>query len=224
MTLKEIREHFIELSGRRDLVTDVDSYGNDGADKFIQWGQKFLDNQVSFPKDTLRVEKTLSDGERTLQLADVRAIKFVFRHDTEGQVPLQKLTYDRYWDRYGTKTEKGEPSHWAHGLGRSQNSPSSDTESGDEIVVWPLSNGETTLSVIGKFFSAGLNADDDVSFWSLEYPETLIQAAMYQLERFYRNTSGMRDHLNAIQQDLRGIDHNVAEQEAGMIDQMKDSW
>ena len=44
---------------------------------------------------------------------------------------------------------------------------------------------------------------------------------MYKLEEFYRNTEGMRDWIEAINRDLRGIDFDLAFQESAEITSMR---
>ena len=44
---------------------------------------------------------------------------------------------------------------------------------------------------------------------------------MYKLEEFYRNTEGMRDWMEAITRDLRGIDIDLAFEESAEISSMR---
>jgi len=225
MTLKELRQKFVELSGRYDLVTDQESYENDGADFFIRAGQRFLENQLDFPKKESRAEVTLSQGESEVQLPGVQTLSRVLRHDTEGAALLDEVEYKDFFDRFGTLTKTGTPTWWTSPIGRANPAGYQQQTSGDMFIqFFPVANGDYTFSVIGSFFSQPLENTGDENFWTSVYPEVLIQAAMYQTEKFRRNRAGMQDHLSAIQRDLQGIDHNVVQDQTEEVDQMSDSW
>jgi len=225
MTLAEIRQKFVELSGRYDLVTDQQSYEDDGADFFIQAGQRFLENQLDFPHKQARAEVTLAQGESEAKLAGVQSLDRILRHESEGAALLDEVRYPEFYDRFGNQTKRGTPSFWSSPVGRSNPAGGQRQTSGDQhIKLFPAADKEYTFSIIGSFFSQPLENKDDENFWTVVYPETLIQSTMYTAERFYRNRQGMRDHLEAIQRDLTGIDANVAMDEAGEIDQMSGSW
>lgn len=225
MTLNKLRKKFVETSGRYDLVTDQESYEDDGADFFIQAGQRFLENQLDFPKKEARAEVSLAQGESEVQLPDVQTISRILRHDTEGAALLDEVEYKEFFDRFGTLTKTGTPTWWTSPPGRSNPSGNARQTSGDTTIqFFPVANGSYTFSVIGSFFSKPLEKNGDENFWSVVYPEILIQAAMYRAEAFRRNRAGMQDHLAAIQRDLQGIDHNVAQDKSEEVDQMSDSW
>lgn len=118
MDLEDIRDKFIELSGRDDLANDDGT--DNGADYFINAGQKFLD-------------KRFGHAELSLELSN----------------------------------------------------------------------------------------DSDTSWWTLEAPETLITAALYELELSYRNTEGARDWLGGIDNDLDGMEKDVISEEITGVDQME---
>ena len=65
------------------------------------------------------------------------------------------------------------------------------------------------MSVLGIFGELDLSADGDINFWSSRYPLTLVFAAAYMLEVFYRNKEGANDWLMAIERSLSGIDNNA---------------
>jgi len=89
-------------------------------------------------------------------------------------------------------------------------------------IMWmPPTDAVYTLSILAQFYERELINATDVNFWSSQFPETLIQAAMLMLERFYRNTEGVRDHQAAILEDLRGIDFEIVEEEISGINTMQ---
>ena len=70
------------------------------------------------------------------------------------------------------------------------------------LEILPRPSREYTLEVHGNFYSPILDTDTSSNIWSELYPDTLVKAALYELEVFYRNTEGANDWLNAIQADL----------------------
>ena len=44
------------------------------------------------------------------------------------------------------------------------------------------------LSILVQAYSKPLVKDDDESIWSIKYPNLLVTAALYYLEKDYRNT------------------------------------
>lgn len=225
MTLAALRQKFVELSGRYDLVESQQDYKDDGADFFIRSGQRFLDNQLDFPKKEARAEVTLSQGESQVSLAGIQSLDRVLRHEPEGAALLDEVLYKDFFDRFGNQSDTGVPTYWTSPIGRGQPEGNKPQTSGSTYIqFFPHANKEYTFSVMGSFFSVTLENDDDENFWSTVYPESLIQAAMYSMERFYKNRAGMQDHLAAIQRDLSGIDANVAQDEMGEIDQMSNAW
>lgn len=69
--------------------------------------------------------------------------------------------------------------------------------------------------------SVELSLDSDTSWWTLEAPETLVIASLYQLEVSYRNSEGARDWMNAIRNDLHVLEKNQVDDEVTGIDQME---
>jgi len=96
-----------------------------------------------------------------------------------------------------------------------------DTYDTGAIMWMPPTDAVYTLSILAQFYERELINGTDVNFWSSQFPETLIQAAMLMLERFYRNTEGVRDHQAAILDDLRGIDFEIVEEEISGINTMQ---
>ena len=66
-----------------------------------------------------------------------------------------------------------------------------------------------------------MSSDSDTTWWTLEAPETLITAALYMLERSYRNTEGAKDWLGGIDMDLDGLERDVIDEEIMGVDQME---
>ena len=62
MTLLSVRQRFVDLSGRYDLVIDSINWANNGADFFIQAGQRWLDRSGIIPKSDSKYYKALAEG------------------------------------------------------------------------------------------------------------------------------------------------------------------
>lgn len=225
MNLLEIRKKLTELSGNYALVKDVESYEDNGADFYIQAGQRLIDSLLDFPKSRVLVNKTLETGEDTLILPRFRAIQRVWFHADDGVRFLKKLTPEGMERRFpGDDIDTGLPTHYSIGIMRSIDRQTEQDKSWNQIKIMVPADRDLEVSISGLFNSDKLENDKDSSFWSIEYPETLIQAAMYTIERFYRNTQGMNDHMNAIRVDLQNIDADLVEQQIAGKDQMEDSF
>lgn len=73
------------------------------------------------------------------------------------------------------------------------------------VMFLPGADEEMSLCVVGVFKTPKLIHDIDINYWSVNYPNILIQAMSYQLEVFYSNTQGQQDKLYALDQELMGI-------------------
>ena len=231
MNLLQIRSRLIQETGRFDLVVDTTSYADKGADFFIQQGQRFLDLNYDFKKAWAEKKITLQQGEYLLDVSDLRSIERLrFESADLGVYHLTKVPIDQLREYYGFEallatSEVGLPQHYSIVVRRqSLESNTEANESKTLIVVQPRVDRALDFYIEGYFWSAPLEDDTDVSYWSIEHPGTLIQAAMYWMERYHRNTEGMRDHLMAIREDLRMIDQDVAQQDTVDNTQMRDSW
>lgn len=229
MNLLQIRKQFIKQSGRYDLVKDQENYEDDGADFFIRAGQKFLDTLLDKPKSSAVHEETLSAGDFVIKFSNARAVKNVYFSNDEGveyliKKPLKWLRQEFGEDSQLADVDKGTPGYYA--LSRIRNANSNDEEDSIKkgVIIMPPTDEEITLHVEGLFFSPELEEGSDVNWWTETYPHTMVQAGLYMLERFYRNSQGMQDHLQAILKDLEGIDFDVVEEEIAGTDVMDDSF
>lgn len=238
MSLLDIRTKFIQLSGRYDLVVSPTAYTPDnGADFFIKAGQRLLDNM----QDTkfFWYKKNLTAGQGLIDVQYLRVAKEVWLAQSSGRTQLERKSLGWFRENYGepiASQDRGTPLYWTqtvNQLGPAQEDLTTGTYSGDftygaddliladelsgnshlyqSLLVGPVSDSTYTIEVLGKFFSSPLTADTSKSFWTEQYPEVLIRAALYQLEVFYRNSEGAKDWRTAIEEDLIGIDHNLVD-------------
>ena len=225
MTLLEIRKKLVQLTGQVQLVKDQKSYEDAGADFYIQSGQRLLDGLLDYPKAKALAARELGIGENTLILPRFRAIQNVWFHADDGVRFLKKLLPEALEKRFpGDEVENGLPTHYAIEVMRGTSNQTEQDKYWNEIRIMVPPDRALEVKVTGLFRSDKLEKDSDSSFWSIEYPETLLNAAMYSIERFYRNTQGMADHMNAIMRDVNSIDADVVEEEIAGQHQMADSF
>lgn len=221
MDLSEIREKFRDLSGRYDLVT---ANGTDeGADFFINAGQRWLDRQLDFQGASAVTTLSLSTDAYSASVNEVRAIKNVgITQDSDDFDFLVKTGYEglKRHTMVADSSDSDEPRWYAFG----RDAPGSRGNFNQEILIWPPTDAQRTLLVEGLFASTELSNDGDESFWSVNFPDILVKATMFKAEAFQRNTSGEQDFRQSLLDDLRGIDHDEVEEMIGDIERVRNSW
>ena len=239
MTHKEVRDKFIELSGRYDLVNEDGT--DNGADFFIHKGQRILDRHHYHQKGTARVFKKVAAGDHGVVFEDCRAVTEVWVANDEGRVRMEKKTHnwlrENYTSTYYSGLDQGCPYYYAVGLFRIHPSlevmpmgdmaiimgyldaPMTGGYKYNGIIFLPPSDGEYMIEVIGYFYSPQLTGDTDENFWTSTHPEILIKSALYQLEGFYRNTEGLKDASLFLLSDMAELDKDQVEEEMADIDQ-----
>jgi len=236
MNLGDVRTEFVKLSGREDLINSDDS--DNGADFFINSGQKFLDRRIDFRKSTGRIFKPLSINGWYVSFERCRSIDKVWANDSEERWEIKRK--DLYWlhnqfPEIVSSTDSGNAKYWApanlrgvditnvNGIGTLFNyvMPEGNQEDLDGIVILPPTDTALTIEVWGKFYSPKLRNDNDVSYWSTRAEDTLILAALYRLEIFYRNTEGAKDWLAAIDLDLMDIDKDTVHEDNVNVDALE---
>ncbi len=252
MTRDQIVTHFIELSGRYDLVTDAmgSDYSNAsplGVDFFINGGVKWLENRVERRKEIV-TERVDVVADQVLQSFDnVKSFKEAWMSNADGRFLLVKKSLGWIRENYGAASgiDNAKPKYWApaaFGFSQNQNdltavggaSPYTDEFTydiddhsyGDHYnkggIIWmPPADTTYTLTIYAHFFEKKLTAASDVNFWSSQFEEILITAALMMLERFYRNTEGVNDYKRELLDDLRTVGFEVIEEEISGVNQMQ---
>lgn len=215
MNLRQVRDEFIQRSGRYDLITEDGS--DAGANFFIQSGSRFLDRRADLQsvRKGITVETCGVDGR--VYVKDCWLVQKVECQIFNRWAPCLKTCTPRglaatmsacmHPAFYVEKTERyiPDPSTAAASL---NNAPASAFDRQDlachhiMLELVPRPSRPCTVRVEGYFYSEPLLTDLSHNVWSERFPDLLVKAAMYQLEIFYRNTEGAHDWLNAIQLDL----------------------
>lgn len=240
MDLLEIRQQFCRLSGRYDLATKtvVDFDTDNGADFYINAGQRFLDRAGFAPKAIGRRFEEVAAGAWYFTLQYCRAITEVWVNNSEKRTRLEKIDFTRLKEYYSdliSETDQGAPLYYAPALLRSTLSTdvnnlgsflfnyTSDDDDGtfNGIVFAPPPDEAYVIEIVGNFYSDELSANTDKSYWSAQNPETLIKAGLYQLEVFYRNTAGANDWLAAIRLDIDSLEKDAVEEEVAELEELE---
>ena len=241
MTLVEIRQKFIEISGRYDLVVDAVDWADNGADFFINAGQRLLDRTITSPKTRGRVFRLTEAGDYGVTFQMCRSIKEVWCADTDSRWELEKLSMrnfrNRYWNEPVSNIQQGKPEVYVPAQLRKipDTIELDDLEAiigyadvmiGDDatyrgVLFLPPTDGEYQIEVMGHFYSLELTEDTHFSYWSEVHPMALVQASMAMLEMSYRNTQGYNDALNAISTIITPIEFDTVEEDISSVTVME---
>lgn len=103
MNLLAIRTQFVDKSGRFDLVDDTTDYADNGANFFIQAGQRLLDSILPNRKDTGRYVKDISINQSSLILKYIRAFDSIYvKGSGSERQPLTRKSYSWLLEQYGS--------------------------------------------------------------------------------------------------------------------------
>ena len=239
MTLTQIRALFESRSGRSDLV-NADGSDN-GADFFIQSGQRTLERLVEVDKSWARSYKTLAAGDYYAIFKGCRAVKEVWLSTADGRVRLEKVSQremrEEYYEDAPDAVTQGDTLSYC--LISLRTYPDADAVVIDYLYDDELTDDATTdyeytgiifqpppdvaaqLEVFGLFYSPKLSDDADKNYWTVNHPEILLIGALYQLEVAYRNTEGANDWMRAIQLELVGLEKDWVESEIADVTQIE---
>ena len=241
MNLLQIRTKFIDLSGRHDLVADVTSYVDNGANVFIQEGQKWLDRMLDTGPTKAKLFSDLAAGGWYVLMENCRAIYEVWSNDGSDRVKLEKASVkelrEYYYAEPSASADQGTPAHYA--IGTTRTSPITDnqitidsfygaaiTSAADEftyktLLIGPPADDDYQIEVDGLFYQAKLTGDTDENFWSVQHPLVLVWAGLRQLELTYRNKEGAKDWEDAVLGEIRLIDFDEVSEEGAEFDQIE---
>jgi len=102
MNLLQIRTKFVQQNGRYDLVTSQSSFTDNGANFFIQAGQRLLDDLNPTRKELSRFVKDISVGQSSVFMKHIRSIDSVYvKASGEARSDLYSKPYSWMIEEYG---------------------------------------------------------------------------------------------------------------------------
>ena len=236
LTYKDIRQKFVEISGRYDLV-NPDTWEDNGADFYLNMGQKVLDRNLDSKKMLAKYPFALTTGNIIVKTPGLRTIKEVWIANVDGKkqleyVPLNELK--KGFPKESNLLNGGIPSYYSPAVFRPfpdeliSVTGLYDVEdlllSGTHyeyngVIVMPPPNGDYTLTIFGLFHSPTLSAVligntwiQTKSYWTDNEPYTLLEAALSRLATFAGNITSAREHKEAMNEDLRALDYDAVDE------------
>lgn len=235
--LLAIRTGFVTRNGRHDLVVDTTSYVDNGANFFIQAGQRYLDTILPNPKSLGRYVKDIATDSYKLEMQYVQSIESVWiKASGEARQELILKPYSWLLENYTdaiADMSSGVPTYYApiiNTLSSAQKTLTGSTYTTEftydyeditfganryvynGIAYRPKADKAYTMTVFARFYSL-MASDTDISWHSENYPELLEMAANMMLESFYRNSAGVSDWKRSIDMFLQGIDRTLINKE-----------
>lgn len=240
MNLLDIRKKFVQLSGRYDMVVDTTDWANDGADFYIQVGQKLIEKMVEVPLNVASMYVPLEAGDYKVSWEyHTRAIHEVWVETSEGRYRAEKFDLDEIKEVYKSKMSETDETHdFGYSIAdlralsivdmddfgeylENVEPVGIDVNQAKGIILVPPVTCAATVQIKGVFHQFVLTEDDDENFWTLEAPDLLLRAALYELETFSRGTENAKNWLSAIQTDALLLDKDLVEEYSYKITQMK---
>lgn len=121
-TLLEIRTLLVQQTGKYHLVTDYEAgtYTDNGADFYINAGQRRIDDMFAFKKDAAWYYNVLAAGSTFVQLNSARYVEEVWMEDRlspRGRTKLEHKSEAWMREEYPTLPDSantnGTPKYWA---------------------------------------------------------------------------------------------------------------
>jgi hypothetical protein len=239
MNLGQIRQKFVEISGRYDLVTNPSTFIDNGANTYITEGLKWLDRLLNKGHMQAKCFKSVVIGDWYVLLQNCRAIQKVWCSNTEEKWELPIVTLEDFKSEYAepmANADQGQPQYATIGILRT--SPETVTQitidsfcgtantsavseySYSSLLFSPPADGSYELEVNGLFYSTSLSTDADENWWTVNFPLVVVWAALRQIEITYRNYEGQKDWENAISKELDGVIKDSIEEEIADFDQI----
>jgi len=239
MSLDTIAAQFVEISGRPDLEpggsSTVDAYW------YINQAQRMLDRYLSDGKAVARYAVDVEAGQILVPIYGCRAVKEVYIVDATKRTRLSKIdvqTLRSWYPNPKANLDADKPIYYCPIASRrypkSQTSSdvtytwileeildSSKRNSYNAILIEPPPDVTYTIEVWGLWYTESLSKGADVSYWTEEHPDILLNAALYKLEVHYRNTEGAKDWKGAVDLDMAELMKDFIEEETADISQMR---
>jgi hypothetical protein len=241
MNLLQVRTWFVKESGRYDLVVDAVAWADNGANNYLNAAQRMLDRMQTTPFTTGHNWQSAATDIRHVVFSDARAILRVFatKISDGSRSELEKKPLDFIKEyHFDVDSETGTPQYYAPGVFRL--APEVDMDIGsitvpasyldyigespylyNGILFAPACDEPYAIETWGYWYSETLVVDTDQTYWTTQHPELLVMAAQMVLEKFNRNSEGVKDWMVAIKSELQGIDFDMVEEEISEVNQME---
>jgi hypothetical protein len=236
LTYKDIRKKFVEISGRYDLV-NPDTWEDNGADFYLNMGQRMLDRRLDSKKMIARYPFALTAGSIIVKTTGLRSIKEVWIANAEGKAQLTYVPLNKLKGVYAEESaslENGVPLYYSPAVFRpfpdnlATVTSLYDVEdlliagthyTYNGVIVMPPPSEGYTLTILGLFYSPYLSAAlvggtwvQTQSYWTMNEPQTLLEAALSRLATFAGNITSAREHKEAMLEDLRDLDFDAVDE------------
>lgn len=249
MNLLEIRTQFAKISGRYDLV-DPSDFADNGADFYIQQGQRSLERRLNIQHSVAKFYDDLTVGTYKVSVANCRAIQEVWILGSDARTELEKLdgyklrgihqkfVSNMYSTPLSTMTQ-GRPTHYY--LTNLRRTPETEAGAGDSatlssyldtsypfnstqsgLIIFPRCDAAYGIEIKGLFYSPVLTTDNGSNLWSTNYPTLLIWAALRELEIMFRGSKTASSWESLIEGELIGIEKDAIEQEIATINTLEE--
>lgn len=241
MNLLELRTKAMLISGRYDLVNPT-TYADQGMDYYINAGQRWLDRKFFGKRAEGRFLKRISAGDNQVNIQLARSIREVWYYDTEARAQLTKAAYNWLKTEYPDTLnidESGTPLYYTpivtRGIPHFSELPADEADflvheadllSGpsngyDAIRIYPATDAEITIEVLGLFYSNPLTTNTSESYWSVTNPDILLHATYRAIEIDHRNRQGVDDWTAAIMDNVGELQLDDLDEEITDINQME---
>ncbi len=187
MTLIELREQLMKTAGWYDLVND--DLSDNGCNKFINAGIQHLEMQLGWHTQVSLLNKTLPANDTMIPLHNPRYVVAVYEVGEDGE----RHTVE-WWSSAEQAVGSGE------------------TEPVRQIRVRPK-DYERDMVVRAVWHLVPLEDDTDYNFWTLQYPNLVELAAQLCREMHMRNSQGVADFWEPVQQQCMKIYHDLVQEE-----------
>lgn len=217
MNLTQMRGEFKDSSGFLHW-TDIEI--NNALNRAL----KFLDRKCFTSRRNSRIYRTLEVGSnRILFEQRSQVIKDVWIMETDSRERLTKIDLEEIRRQDFTS---GKPKHYL-GIETDYHDKTADSLNVpgvfadlSPIEAWGMglafdrvADKEYYIEVYGRFLTPALNDIQVENWWSIWYPELLLQAAIYLLDVRYRNSSGGLELYNVIMATINEINNEEIEEE-----------
>jgi len=216
----ELREAFKSASG-------FSHWDNARVDKQINSGIKFLDSITFTPVKDLRFFATLEAGSGMVIFPmNCRAVKDVWIMDTESRERVG-IAYNLNEIR-SESLETGRARVYkpisveVYGKNLSEMEVYGNfaditftTGTCRGMAFFPKADKEYKVEINGKFDSIPLSDSNKENWWGVNYPEVVVQAAIYTSDVNFRNSSGGMEIFENIKLITTQINNDAVEDEEG---------